>query len=111
MKKQLFVSSLFLLINIQFSFSTNYYVKSNATGDNNGTSWDNAFTDLQSALSVSTYNDSIFVAAGTYKPGTTVSDRPWYQITCPITSAGPWQRSGGGWAVSGPAGARRTSFG
>ena len=51
-----------------------YFVKSNAGGANNGTSWTNAYTDLQSALSASLFGDEIWVAAGTYKP-TTDTDR------------------------------------
>jgi len=43
-----------------------YYVKHDATGANDGSSWADAFTDLQSALSPGV--DSVFVAAGTYYP-------------------------------------------
>jgi Secretion system C-terminal sorting domain len=46
---------------------TKLFVKANAAGLNNGTSWANAYTDLQSAL-YNTSLDSVFVAAGTYKP-------------------------------------------
>ncbi len=46
------------------------YVKSDATGSNNGSSWTNAFTNLQSALTNNTCNDlfDVYVASGTYKP-------------------------------------------
>jgi hypothetical protein len=44
------------------------FVKQNASGSNNGTSWTDAYTDLQSALSAAAANDTIWVAAGTYKP-------------------------------------------
>ncbi|HLO32553.1 MAG TPA: choice-of-anchor Q domain-containing protein [Anaerolineales bacterium] len=49
-----------------------YYVKLDANGNNNGSSWADAFTDLQSALTVASSGDEIWVAAGTYKP--TASD-------------------------------------
>ncbi|MBN1814411.1 MAG: right-handed parallel beta-helix repeat-containing protein [Anaerolineae bacterium] len=44
------------------------YVDADATGANNGTSWVDAFTDLQSALDVATSGDQIWVAEGIYKP-------------------------------------------
>lgn len=47
----------------------------NATGTNNGSSWENAFTDLQNALSASEENDQIWIAAGTYYPGQTSASR------------------------------------
>lgn len=48
------------------------YVNANATGDNDGTSWVDAYTDLQDAVGASGKN--IWVAKGTYKPGTSRSD-------------------------------------
>jgi hypothetical protein len=50
-----------------------WYVNLNASGSNDGTSWTNAYVDLQSAFSSATSGDSIWVAKGTYKPtsGTT----------------------------------------
>jgi len=45
------------------------YVNLNATGNNDGSSWSNAFIDLQDALAIQTSGDEVWVAAGTYKPG------------------------------------------
>ncbi|MDX2133536.1 MAG: choice-of-anchor Q domain-containing protein [Saprospiraceae bacterium] len=44
------------------------YVNQNATGANNGTSWEDAFTHLQDALAVACPGANIWVAAGTYRP-------------------------------------------
>jgi len=44
------------------------YVDRNATGLNNGSSWANAFTDLQVAIEAATPGYEIWVAAGIYKP-------------------------------------------
>jgi len=50
------------------------HVDATAPGANDGSSWENAFTDLQSALAVAAAGDSVFVAGGTYVPGANVTD-------------------------------------
>ncbi|MFH1194401.1 MAG: right-handed parallel beta-helix repeat-containing protein [bacterium] len=44
------------------------YVKADAVGSNTGTSWDDAYTSLQSALNEALMHNQIWVAKGTYKP-------------------------------------------
>ena len=58
---------------------TIYYVDDDATGANDGSSWEDAFVYLQDALAAVHYGDEILVAQGIYKPdqgaGVTAGDR------------------------------------
>ncbi len=45
------------------------FVNDDASGANDGSSWANAYTDLQEALNNAALNGEIWVAAGVYKPG------------------------------------------
>ncbi|WP_169577901.1 Ig-like domain-containing protein [Salisaeta longa] len=53
-----------------------FYVDDSATGAGDGTSWSDAFTNLQDALAQATSNDSIVVAAGTYYPDEGTAQSP-----------------------------------
>jgi len=48
------------------------YVDWEAAGANDGSSWEDAFTDLQPALEAALLGDQIWVAAGTYYPSVEV---------------------------------------
>jgi parallel beta-helix repeat protein len=49
-------------------YLTTIYVYVEATGDNNGRDWENAFVELDRALIVAISGDEVWVAAGTYRP-------------------------------------------
>ena len=51
------------------------YVNASATGNNDGTSWSNGFTNLQSAFSSVSNNGEIWIAKGTYIPHITDKER------------------------------------
>ncbi len=65
-----FISSLFLLFLASSSLAQErrVYVDAYATGAGNGSSWQDAFTDLQAALFAAQTGDQVWVALGTYKP-------------------------------------------
>ncbi|KPK79714.1 MAG: hypothetical protein AMS27_17755 [Bacteroides sp. SM23_62_1] len=79
----------FLVITACFILNTGYlslhaqsiiYVNHAATGANDGTSWTDAFTDLQSSLGTATSGDTIWVAAGTYKPTATTDQAISFEL-------------------------------
>jgi hypothetical protein len=68
------MKNLLLVLTLVFVFAINLhseirYVKYDVSGGlNNGTTWSNAYTSFQSALTVAISGDQIWVAKGTYKP-------------------------------------------
>ncbi len=69
------------------------YVDQAATGANNGTSWPNAYTDLQDALAAASRDDLIVVAEGTYRPA--ASDRTVsFDLSSHVTLRGGFQTGG-----------------
>jgi hypothetical protein len=57
------------------------YVDQDATGNDDGSSWDNAFTDLQDALQVASVPQEIWVAEGVYIPSNQIDPLQIYSKT------------------------------
>lgn len=65
MKKTYLILTLLFIAKINAAI---IYVDKNATGNNNGTTWANAYTSIELAFSNSIVGDKIWVAQGVYKP-------------------------------------------
>ncbi len=72
------------------------HVHAAATGNNNGSSWADAFTDLQAAIAAAQQMDAIWIAEGTYKP-TSGTDR---SISFELDTNVAWYGGFGGWETS-----------
>ena len=70
--KILVMGMLFLFSSLIACGQTIWYVKANATGLNNGSSWADAFSNLQPAIDAARastgFDKQVWVAAGTYRP-------------------------------------------
>ncbi|GAB5417978.1 MAG: hypothetical protein Crog4KO_14310 [Crocinitomicaceae bacterium] len=67
MKRKL-LSLLSVIVFTSSVHSAVIYVNSQATGMNNGTSWNDAYTDLNAAIGSASSGDELWVAAGSYSP-------------------------------------------
>ena len=76
---------LFTLLFISITIHSQVFVKHDATGNNDGTSWGNAYPNLQDALDNANANDQIWITAGTYKPmNNALSTDNWFAVNQPV---------------------------
>jgi hypothetical protein len=69
-----FIQLINLLVTAYGLNAQTIYVKSDALGANDGTSWENAFIDFSDALDSASDGDMLWVAAGVYHPGSSAPD-------------------------------------
>ena len=62
------LSAIICLSTILSSFGQIVYVHQNATGNNDGSSWEDAYLTINSAVSNASANDEIWIASGVYIP-------------------------------------------
>ena len=80
MKRFTLTTLLLALLAAAPAFGAVIYVDLDATGTNSGTSWTNAYSDLQNALAASVDGDEIWIAQGVYKPTTTTNTYISFEI-------------------------------
>lgn len=91
---KIYLISALLLNTLFLSAQSTYFVKADATGADNGQSWQNAFTDLQSALSEAEYGDIVRVAQGTYKPTSDNNREAYFELKNGVKIMGGYAGSG-----------------
>lgn len=68
----------FLASSLALSAQNIIYVRATASGANDGTTWANAYTNLNTALNAAQAGSQVWVAAGTYKPTDIGADSTFY---------------------------------
>ncbi len=95
--RTLFGSFACVLITAGAAHGFTWYVDENAdTTPHNGTSWCQAFLDLQGALAVAGSGDTIHVADGTYKPTSGTDRTATHQLKNGVTIEGGYAGCGAG---------------
>lgn len=67
---------------LQINGQNIHFVNQSATGNNDGSTWANAYTNLDSALLNAGIWDTIWVAKGIYKPGNGTNRNAWFDLKC-----------------------------
>jgi len=70
-------------------YAAQIYVDQTATGNNDGSSWADAFISVQTAVNVAVAGDDIYIAQGTYQEGAEIT------ISQPINMFGGYPTGGG----------------
>ncbi|MBU2652114.1 MAG: hypothetical protein KKA81_14385, partial [Bacteroidetes bacterium] len=87
MKKiTLFFTALLLVFSI--TLDAQIFVDVNATGNNDGSSWEDAYNDLQTAISAATSGNEIWVAKGTYYPTATTTRTIYFEMVSGVAVYG-----------------------
>ncbi len=101
------VISMFLLVMVSAATAKTIFVDVKADGNNNGSSWANAYNHLQDALTATSSGDEILVAEGIYKPnqgkGIRRSNRDaTFQLKTGVAIYGGFPSGGSNWEDSNP---------
>jgi len=74
--RKLLITSILMCFALMVSAQGIIYVDADASGSNDGTSWQNAYVDLSQAVEAAQNGDEVWVAAGIYYP----TSQPNYDI-------------------------------
>lgn len=79
---------------ISNQYDQGLFVDQNASGSNDGSSWENAFLDLQDALAIAQDEDIIYIAEGNYLPTNDGKRGVYFDIPNGVTLVGGYNTGG-----------------
>lgn len=92
-RSYLLVSAFLAGAHVPISAQDTLYVHAAATGSNDGSSWANAYTDLQNAIAAAQEFDQIWVAEGMYRPTVGIDRAMSFELDTNVA----WYGGFGGW--------------